>query len=196
MILEEISRQKYCGWAFCAAVCKEWRAVIERKNFHRLTLQASCLEELKYMVIRQRDLVQYICLNIELSRYTCRSCQRTESFSCMSRHSSIIADTILKLFSVLSTWQPTGRLILELNAYSLSDSEHWFKIIILDLNMKMSEIWSSSRKLPLDGTTQITAGLMASRSRLLVRQLYCDSSPRSALASRKISPRFTQLQGL
>jgi len=79
------------------------------------------------MVIRQRDLVQYICLNIELSRYTCRSCQQTESISWMSRYSSIIAHTILKLFSVLSTWQPTGRLILELNAYSPSDSEHWFK---------------------------------------------------------------------
>lgn len=127
MILEEISRQKYRGWAVCAAVCKEWRAVVERKNFHRLTLQASCVEELGYMVIRQRDLVQYICLNIELPRYTCRSCQWTESTSRTSRHRSIIAHTLLKLFSVLSTWQPTGRLILELNAYSPSDSEHWFK---------------------------------------------------------------------
>ncbi|KAH8598429.1 hypothetical protein B0O99DRAFT_538530 [Bisporella sp. PMI_857] len=127
MIVEEISRQKYPGWAFCAAVCKEWRAVVERKNFHRLILQASCLEELENMVTRQRDLVQYICLNIELPRYTSRSCQQTESFSCSSRHSSIVADAILKLFSVLSTWQPTGCLILELNAYSLSDSEHWFK---------------------------------------------------------------------
>lgn len=43
--------------------------------------------------------------------------------------------------------------------------------------MKMTEIWSTSRKLPLDGMTQVTAGSMASRSRLLVRQLYCDSSP-------------------
>ncbi|KAL2817456.1 hypothetical protein BDW59DRAFT_133289 [Aspergillus cavernicola] len=34
---------------------------------------------------------------------------------------------MLKLFSALSTWQPTGRLILELNAYSPSDKEHWFK---------------------------------------------------------------------
>ncbi|RDW75621.1 hypothetical protein BP5796_06442 [Coleophoma crateriformis] len=40
---------------------------------------------------------------------------------------SIIASTILKLFSILSTWQPTGCLILELSAYSPSDSEHWFK---------------------------------------------------------------------
>lgn len=127
MILEEISRQKYRGWALCAAVCKEWQVVIERKNFHRLTLQPSCLEELEYMVIRQRDLVQYICLNVELPRYTCRCCRYIESSSFTSRHSSIIGAALLKLFSVLSTWQPTGCLVLELNVYSLSDSEHWFK---------------------------------------------------------------------
>lgn len=127
MILEEITLQKHPGWASCAAVCKEWRAVIERKNFHRLTLQASCLEGLENIVIRQRDLVQYICLNIELPRYTCRSCQQTESMSWSSRHFSITSKAILKLFSVLSSWQPTGCLILELNAYSLSDSQHWFK---------------------------------------------------------------------
>lgn len=45
----------------------------------------------------------------------------------MPRYSSIIKDTILKLSSILSTWQPTGRLILELKAYTPSDSEHWFK---------------------------------------------------------------------
>lgn len=127
MILEEISRQKHRGWTICAAVCKEWQIFVERKNFHRLTLQASCLQELEYMVIRQRDLVQYIYLNIELPRYTCRSCQKVESLSWIRSHSSTIRDTVLKLFSVLSTWQPTGRLILELNAYSPSDEEHWFK---------------------------------------------------------------------
>ncbi|KAI0008408.1 hypothetical protein F4779DRAFT_450871 [Xylariaceae sp. FL0662B] len=134
MILEETSRQKHLGWASCAAVCKEWQASIERKSFRRLKLQASCLEKLKCMAIRQRGLVQYICLNIELPRYTCRSCQRTESLSRISRHSSIIRDTMLKLFSVLNAWQPTGRLILELNAYSPSDSEHWFKNYHFGLN--------------------------------------------------------------
>jgi hypothetical protein len=34
---------------------------------------------------------------------------------------------MLKLPSNLSTWEPTGRLILELNASSSRDSEHWFK---------------------------------------------------------------------
>ncbi|KAI1499094.1 hypothetical protein F5X99DRAFT_411416 [Biscogniauxia marginata] len=34
---------------------------------------------------------------------------------------------MLMLFSILSTWKPTGCLVLELNAYSPSDSKHWFK---------------------------------------------------------------------
>ncbi|KAK4236892.1 hypothetical protein C8A03DRAFT_16520 [Achaetomium macrosporum] len=127
MILEEISRQKHRGWASCAAVCKEWQVFIERKNFCRLTLRASCLEELEHMVIRQRDLVQHICLNVELPRYTCYCCQRTGTWSSVLRHSSIVRAAMLKLFSVLSARQPTGCLTLELNAYSPSDSEHWFK---------------------------------------------------------------------
>ncbi|OAX78348.1 hypothetical protein ACJ72_07347 [Emergomyces africanus] len=125
-ILEEISRQKYRGWTSCAAVCKYWQVFVERKNFRRLTLEVSCLDELKHMVIRQRDLVQHICLNIELPRYTCRSCRQTESGSWISRHSSIMRNAMVKLYSVLSTWQPAGRLILEIAAYSPSDSQHWF----------------------------------------------------------------------
>lgn len=66
MILEEISRQKHCGWASCAAVSKEWQVFVKLKNFHRLNLQTSCLEELEHMVIRQRDLVQLIWISIEL----------------------------------------------------------------------------------------------------------------------------------
>ncbi|OJD13110.1 hypothetical protein AJ78_06392 [Emergomyces pasteurianus Ep9510] len=127
MILEEVSRQKYRGWASCAAVCKEWQALVERKNFRRLTLQVSCLDEFQYMVIRQRDLVQHICLNIELPQYTCRSCQYTESGSWSLREYYIARNAMVKLYSVLSTWQPAGRLILEITACSPSDSQHWFK---------------------------------------------------------------------
>lgn len=120
-------RQKHRGWASCAAVCKEWQASIERENFRRLKLQASCLEKFQSMPIRYRDLVQHICLNIELPRYTCRSCRYPESYSRI--YHSIARNTVLKLFSALSAWQPRtgGRLTLELNAYSPSDSEHWFK---------------------------------------------------------------------
>ena len=124
-ILEEISRQKHRGWALCATVCKEWQAIIEPKNFYRLALQASGLDELESLVIRQRPLVQHIYLNIELPRYACPTCRRNATMS--NRSSTIVKKAILRLFPILNTWQPTGRLILELNASSPSDSEHWFR---------------------------------------------------------------------
>lgn len=125
LILKEISHQKYRGWTLCAAVCKEWQTIIEPINFCRLALQVSCLDGLENLIIRQRPLVQYICLNIELPRYACPTCQRNATFS--NRNSTIFRKAILRLFSILNTWQPTGRLTLELNASSPSDSEHWFK---------------------------------------------------------------------
>lgn len=123
MILEEISRQKFPGWASCAAVCKEWQTVVAEENFRRLTLRSPCLEEFRFMGVRHRDFVQHIYLHIELPRYTCRSCRLGQS----PRNSAVFKKSIKKLFSVLRTWQPTGCLVLELIAHSSRDSEHWFK---------------------------------------------------------------------
>lgn len=40
----------------------------------------------------------------------------------------IVGRWVWRLFSILGTWKPTGNgLLLELNAYSPSDREHWFK---------------------------------------------------------------------
>lgn len=127
MILEEISLQKCRGWSSCAAVCREWQNFVERKNFFRLKLKTTCLDELERIVVRQRDLVGFICLNIEFPRYTCRYCADSYMWTCSRGDNTIVRGTLLKLFSILSTWQPAGRLLLELNAFSRSDSEHWFK---------------------------------------------------------------------
>ncbi|ROT36879.1 hypothetical protein SODALDRAFT_281540 [Sodiomyces alkalinus F11] len=130
-ILGQISRQKHRGWAAsCAAVCKEWQTFVEPRNFYRLNLRVSCLEEFKHMVVRQRHLVQHVRLNIELPRYGCRACRWYASTSCMIHHSTVVGEAIQQLFSNLSTWKPTGRLVLELNAFSTSDAEHWFKFTV------------------------------------------------------------------
>jgi hypothetical protein len=144
LILEEISRQKLRGWALCAAVCKEWQAIIESKNFYQLALQTSCLDELESLVIRQRPFVQYICLNIELPRYACPTCQRNATLS--SRGSTIFRKAIKRLFSILNTWKPTDRLILELSASSPSDSEHWFKNYCFGSGHEDSGGWNQHEK--------------------------------------------------
>ena len=144
LILDEISGQKHRGWAQCAAVCKEWLAILEPKNFSQLALQPSCLDELETLVIRQRPLVQHICLNIDLPRYACPTCKRNATMS--NRRSTIFRRAILRLFSILSTWQPTGRLTLELSASSPSDSQHWFKNYCFGPGHKDTRDWTQQEK--------------------------------------------------
>lgn len=172
MILDFFTRQKSPGWASYAAVCKEWQFFIEKRNFHRLKLQGSCLDEFNRIVIRQRYLVHHIRLDIRLPKYSCRSCENTETLLWESRKCSIIRDTIWTLFSILSTWDPASDLTLELKAYSPSDSEHWFKTIVLPLMTTVPESQVQRKmvipaKLAPSGTTQSMAGLMASGLRPL-----------------------------
>ncbi|USP78431.1 hypothetical protein yc1106_05705 [Curvularia clavata] len=144
LILDEISGQKHRGWAQCAAVCKEWLAILEPKNFSRLTVHPSCLDELDTLVIRQRPLVQHVCLHIELPRYTCPTCKRKAEFC--KRHPAIFKRAVLRLFSILNDWQPTGRLTLELSASSPSDSQHWFKNYCFGPGHKDTRDWTQQEK--------------------------------------------------
>lgn len=112
-----------------AAVSMEWRSAIEKKTFRRLRVEQSCLDELEQYVVRQRGFVRHIWLNIQLREYICQCCRFRESTAWILLNDKIIRDAILKLFTILSTWGSSreGDLILELNAYSPSDSSHWFK---------------------------------------------------------------------
>lgn len=112
MILEAITQQTCSDWAFAAAVCKEWQHFIEKRRFHRLKLKVPGLDNLERLGIRQRSLVRYISLDIELPTYTCRLCKRTESESWIQRNSSVISRGIWKLFRILSNWKPANGLTL------------------------------------------------------------------------------------
>lgn len=143
LIFDEIASQKHRGWAQCAAVCKEWQAIIEPKNFSRLTVRPSCLNELETLA-RQRPLVQHICLHIELPRYDCSACDKDDSFS--THRFSVVKEAILRLFSILSTWPPTGRLTLELSASSPSDSQHYFKDYFFGPGHEDTRDWTQEEK--------------------------------------------------
>lgn len=111
-----------------AAVSKEWQDVIEKKTFRHLKLHPSCLDSLERLAERPKGLIKHIWLNIELKRYTCRCCRKMESVTWYSANDKIVAAAITRLFFVLANWkQDGGDLTLELNTYSPSDSEHWFK---------------------------------------------------------------------
>lgn len=141
MILKTIAYQRNPGWGSLAAVCKEWQHVLETSNFNKLTLRVPCLDEFSRLIpqtSRLRPLVHHICLNIELPRYPSRCCSDKRAQPVDS--GALVDYAIEKLFVILSGWQREDSLSLELNVYSLSDAEHWFKSIYL---------WSDH----VDGTT-------------------------------------------
>lgn len=77
MILKALIYDGY--YARYATVCREWQEVIEQKNFSRLTLTLSRIASLRDMVYRQRRLVRYIWLCMELQEYDCSQCEDLET---------------------------------------------------------------------------------------------------------------------
>lgn len=135
LILTTIAEQKYPGWASFASVCREWQHVLEKVNFHKLKLGLSCLDGFRAIISPQKqELIRHIYFDIELPRYKpacCCSAPRSQSTDIDDIINTIVSDGILTLFSILSTWRPANDLALELNVYSPSDCEHWFKNIYL-----------------------------------------------------------------
>jgi len=93
----------------------------------KLNLRPSCLEDFEQAVVRQRDLVRHIYLNVELPEYNCELCEQDFSIAINEKNERLMANAVIKLLIILSTWNTTTSLTLELNASSASDSKHWFK---------------------------------------------------------------------
>ncbi|KAL6829150.1 hypothetical protein J3E69DRAFT_379747 [Trichoderma sp. SZMC 28015] len=130
MILKAIVRCKKPGWGSHAAVSKEWQSVIEVENFRRLKLRYECVFQLEHMVAPERQkLVRHIWLNIGLFDYNCGNCHIREDRYNRESNNIKIETALGRLFSVIChwPWQPEKGLKLELNAYSDSDSQHFFQ---------------------------------------------------------------------
>ncbi|KAH9232622.1 hypothetical protein K456DRAFT_1839384 [Colletotrichum gloeosporioides 23] len=122
--------QDGCSVANFATVSREWQEVIERNNFARITVTLSRLAEFNSMTFRNRALVCYIWLCIELEEYECTNCGAEKNFHIMSKADHVrIARAFTGLFSALSAWQPNGNLMLDISIHSPSDSDHWFKYL-------------------------------------------------------------------
>ncbi|UPK90729.1 hypothetical protein LCI18_001664 [Fusarium solani-melongenae] len=114
-IITEAARHSPRG--HLAAVCKEWQPLIEKKTF----------ESLVYVTRRREHLVKRVCLSIELVRYKCRYCPiGADEWSYLARSNQIFSKSLTGLFSQLRGWT-SGDLTLEINAYSPSDSDHFFQ---------------------------------------------------------------------
>ncbi|PNP42314.1 hypothetical protein TGAMA5MH_05996 [Trichoderma gamsii] len=88
------------------------------------------------MVHRNRALVRYIWLCLELEEYDCAKCaaagrltedEMVEMYAINDTTNGPITAAFDNLFSVLSKWDPNGNLTLDISVYSHSDSKYWVK---------------------------------------------------------------------
>ncbi|KAI7758599.1 hypothetical protein LZL87_006990 [Fusarium oxysporum] len=126
-VLDTIVDQRNPRWSALASVSKEWQSVIGTRNMAKLNLRPSCLEDFERAVVRQRDLVRHIYLNVELTEYKCTLCKNKFGVTIAEKNNRLMGKAVTKLLTIISTWNTTGPLTLELNASSTSDSKHWFK---------------------------------------------------------------------
>jgi hypothetical protein len=139
LLILEALMQNGCTLSHLTTVSREWQTDLERHNFARIKLTPSRIIDFSSMVYRNRALVRYIWFCLELDDYDCTTCapcrQRLtedefdEAFTISDTDYCPITASFQNLFSILSTWEPRGDLVLDISIYSPSDSEHWFKYL-------------------------------------------------------------------
>ncbi|KAH7370890.1 hypothetical protein BKA65DRAFT_562826 [Rhexocercosporidium sp. MPI-PUGE-AT-0058] len=132
-VLEALLRDG-CSLANFATVSREWQTIIERHNFSRIKLTSSRVADFGLMVHRNKSLVRYIWLCLELQEYDCTGCENKdrELWGLSNAENTLITTSIQALFSTLSMWEPDSSLLLDISVYSPSDSEHWFKYLTVE----------------------------------------------------------------
>lgn len=146
LLILEVLLQDGCSLAGFATVSREWQATIERHNFARIKLTGSRLTDFGSIIPRNRALVRYIWLCLELEKYRCLRCHYVDLENWrLSENDDILIFAVFKnLFSTLSRWEPNGNLLLDISVHSPSDPEHWFKYLTFRPDIPPDE-WERSR---------------------------------------------------
>ncbi|KAL7926927.1 hypothetical protein ACQKWADRAFT_318145 [Trichoderma austrokoningii] len=112
-------------------VSREWQAVIEPHIFAYIRITPQRIAQLNAMTQRNRRHVRYIWFCIELRRYDCRQCDSPDprSLPTSGSENKLMLKSFQSLFTALATWEPNGRLTLDISMYSKSDNEHAFKYL-------------------------------------------------------------------
>lgn len=134
--------QDGCSLASFATVSREWQTVIERHNFARIKVTPPRLAGLSRMAHRNRALVRYIWLCIELEEYDCSKCAPSNpiDWEISFDDNILITGALQDLFRALSTWEPNdGGLVLDISVHSPSDSEHVFKYLTFGPDISSEE---------------------------------------------------------
>lgn len=116
--------------ASLATVSREWQTTMERHNFARIRLTPSRIPDFDSMTRRNRALVRYLWVCLELEKYDRPyfDSQGVVMRGDRTPTDNVVVTTALHdLLWALSTWEPQGDLLLDISLYSPSDSEYWFK---------------------------------------------------------------------
>ncbi|KAJ5297432.1 hypothetical protein N7508_007681 [Penicillium antarcticum] len=141
LVLEALLQDDGCSLAGFAIVSREWQMTIELHNFAHINLTLSRLADFGPMIHRNRALVRYIWLCLELQEYDCTQCSPhgLEMMGISSTDNTLITTAFQDLFSMLSTWEPNSNLLLDISVHSPSDSEHWFKYLTFEPDITSDE---------------------------------------------------------
>lgn len=107
-----------------ASICRAWQAVIERRNFARLKVTRSRLAGFSDIGYRHRHLVKYIWFSIEPSEYHCPQCGGLGIYNWHHVPTKTIRNAIQDLVIQLSTWEPSGSLLLDISVKAPSALRH------------------------------------------------------------------------
>lgn len=120
--------------ARCAAVSREWQAVIEPLTFKRIKVTPSRIAELDGMTRRNRCHVKYLWLCLELGRYDCDTCSHDGDVPMFNTvaDDALVQTATQSFFLVLGAWDRSSSLTLDISVYSTSDAEHWFKYLTFE----------------------------------------------------------------
>lgn len=124
VVLKELL-QDGCSLAGLATVSRGWQATVERHNFARIRLTPSRLAHFGSMTRRNRALVRYIWVSLELEVFEYYCCDFPNGF--LTRDTVVAAAALQDLFCVLGAWEPRGDLLLDISVHSPRDQEHWFE---------------------------------------------------------------------
>ncbi|KAH7033597.1 uncharacterized protein B0I36DRAFT_362243 [Microdochium trichocladiopsis] len=132
-ILGYVTSEKYTGWSTLAYVSRDWQAHIEKINFRSIRLRQQCLDCFARICSAPRipRLIRHIHLIVELRRYSAEHAEWLDAVPTFAP-SRIVDVSVKELLKILSSWEKSGDLTLELHAYSPSDEENWFRPLLLN----------------------------------------------------------------
>lgn len=98
-----------------ASICRAWQIIIEQKIFARLKVTRSRLAGFSDIGYRHRHLVKYIWFSIEPSEHHCPHCGCVGIYGWHPVPIITIRKAIQDLVIQLSTWEPSGSLLLDIS---------------------------------------------------------------------------------